>query len=124
MHEYVSIIFKVLLMRYFCSCVQKRYLREVKMMDKSWIDLPNKMSREYINGIDQFLVFAYTNRAEGSMISCPCRKCENRYHLVREGVWEHLMLNGFFKKSIDIELIMGNPTYLCMVSKRMKHWLI
>ncbi|THG04074.1 hypothetical protein TEA_022029 [Camellia sinensis var. sinensis] len=36
------------------------------MMDKSWIDLPNRMSSEYINGIDEFLVFAYTNRVEGT----------------------------------------------------------
>ena len=56
-------------MRYFCGRVQ--------MMDKSWIDLPNMMSSEYINGIDEFLVFAYTNMVESSMISCPCRKCEN-----------------------------------------------
>ncbi|CAL5388172.1 unnamed protein product [Camellia sinensis] len=89
-HEYVGIIFRVTLMRYFCGYVQ--------MMDKSWIDLPNRMSSEYINGIDEFLLFAYTNRVEGSMISCPCRKCENRYYFVREGVREHLILNGFFKK--------------------------
>ena len=68
------------------------------MMDKSWIDFPYRMSSEYINRIDEFIVFAYTNRVEGSMISCPSRKCENRYHLVRKGVWEHLILNGFFKK--------------------------
>ncbi|KAL7250803.1 hypothetical protein ACSBR1_012751 [Camellia fascicularis] len=30
-------------------------------MVKSWIDLPNRMSSEYMNGIDEFLVFAYTN---------------------------------------------------------------
>ena len=37
-------------------------------MDKSWIDLPNRMSSEYINGIDEFLVFAYTNMVEGSVV--------------------------------------------------------
>ncbi|KAL7184117.1 hypothetical protein ACSBR2_026307 [Camellia fascicularis] len=34
-------------------------------MDKSWIDLPNRMSSEYMNGIDEFLVFAYTNTTLG-----------------------------------------------------------
>ena len=70
----------------------------IQTMDKSWIDLPNRMSSDYINEIDEFLVFAYTNRVEGLMISCPCRKCENRYYFVREGVRELLILNGFFKK--------------------------
>ena len=67
-------------------------------MDKSWIDLPNRMSREYMNGINRFLVFAYTNRATSSMICCPCRKCENRFHLVRDSVREHLISNGFPNK--------------------------
>ncbi|KAH7845930.1 hypothetical protein Vadar_007638 [Vaccinium darrowii] len=32
-------------------------------MDKSWIDMP-RMSREYLNGIDKFLEFAYTGRLD------------------------------------------------------------
>ena len=108
----VGIIFRVTLVRYFCGCVQ--------MMDKSWIDLPNRMSSEYINGIDEFLVFAYTNRVEGSMISCPCRKCENRYYFVRE-VYGSIWFWMVFFKNTNIGLTMGNLTYLCMVIDRRKH---
>ncbi|XXG71317.1 hypothetical protein AAC387_Pa07g0602 [Persea americana] len=65
-------------------------------MDKSWIDLPNKMSREYMDGINQFMEF--TNGFDNEFISCPCRKCANRYYYRREFVREHLILNGFLKQ--------------------------
>ncbi|XXG58582.1 hypothetical protein AAC387_Pa04g0861 [Persea americana] len=45
-------------------------------MDKSWIDLLNRMSREYMDGINQFMEF--TNGFDNEFISCPCRKCANR----------------------------------------------
>ncbi|XXG89204.1 hypothetical protein AAC387_Pa12g1265 [Persea americana] len=45
-------------------------------MDKSWIDLSNRMSREYKDGINQFMEF--TNGFDNEFISCPCRKCANR----------------------------------------------
>ncbi|XXG42236.1 hypothetical protein AAC387_Pa01g2560 [Persea americana] len=45
-------------------------------MDKSWIDLPNRMSREYMDRINQFMEF--TNGFDNEFISCPCRKCANR----------------------------------------------
>ena len=67
-------------------------------MDKNWIDLPTRTSREYFNGVDGFLEFAYTGRPEGSLISCPCRRCENRYSFSREVVTDHLYCNGFLKK--------------------------
>ncbi|CAL5375260.1 unnamed protein product [Camellia sinensis] len=70
----------------------KRYLKRLVKMDKSWIDLSNRMSRQYMNEIDQFLVFAYTNRDVGSMIYCPCRGCKNCYYLLLDNVQEHLIL--------------------------------
>ncbi|XXG61109.1 hypothetical protein AAC387_Pa04g2846 [Persea americana] len=45
-------------------------------MDKSWIDLLNRMSREYMDGINQFMEF--TNGFDNEFISCPCRKCANQ----------------------------------------------
>ncbi|KAJ8617340.1 hypothetical protein MRB53_013526 [Persea americana] len=65
-------------------------------MDKSWIDLPNRMSREYMDGINHFMEF--TNGFDNEFISCPCRKCANRYYYRREFVREHLILNGFLKE--------------------------
>ncbi|KAJ8615748.1 hypothetical protein MRB53_035120 [Persea americana] len=68
----------------------------VTEMDKSWIDLPNRMSREYMDGINQFMEF--TNGFDNEFMSCPCRKCANRYYYRREFVQEHLILNGFLKQ--------------------------
>ncbi|XXG75075.1 hypothetical protein AAC387_Pa07g3660 [Persea americana] len=41
-------------------------------MNKSWIDLPNRMSREYMDEINHFMEF--TNGFDNELISCPCRK--------------------------------------------------
>ncbi|KAJ8647146.1 hypothetical protein MRB53_000169 [Persea americana] len=65
-------------------------------MDKSWIDLLNRMSREYMDGINHFMEF--TNGFDNEFISCPCRKCANRYYYRREFVRVHLILNGFLKQ--------------------------
>ncbi|KAH7839003.1 hypothetical protein Vadar_033603 [Vaccinium darrowii] len=67
-------------------------------MDKSWIDLPTRVSMEYLKGIDEFIEFAYSSRPEGSFISCPCRRCENIYSFSRQVVKDHLYSHGFFKK--------------------------
>ncbi|CAN1784573.1 hypothetical protein LINPERHAP1_LOCUS16616 [Linum perenne] len=67
-------------------------------MDKSWIDLPNRHSRIYYDGIDKFLSFAYINRDSRSRIYCPCKKCENRYMYARLVVQQHIRDNGFWKK--------------------------
>ncbi|XXG83278.1 hypothetical protein AAC387_Pa10g1070 [Persea americana] len=64
-------------------------------MDKSWIDLPNRMSGEYMDGINHFMEF--TNGFDNEFISCPCRKCANWYYYRTEFVREHLILNGFLK---------------------------
>ncbi|XXG58618.1 hypothetical protein AAC387_Pa04g0888 [Persea americana] len=65
-------------------------------MDKCWIDLPNRMSREYMDGINHFMEF--TNGFDNEFINCPCRKYANRYYYRREFVREHLILNGFLKQ--------------------------
>ncbi|KAK9928672.1 hypothetical protein M0R45_025795 [Rubus argutus] len=67
-------------------------------MDKSWIDLANRWSQSYLDGIDGFLTFAYINRDQMTRIYCPCRKCENHYLYVRLVVRQHLRDNGFWKK--------------------------
>ncbi|KAK9951448.1 hypothetical protein M0R45_006889 [Rubus argutus] len=67
-------------------------------MDKSWIDLANRWSRPYLDGIDNFLTFAYINKDPGSRIYCPCRKCANREMWVKIIVRKHIRDNGFLKK--------------------------
>ena len=49
----------------------------LKMMDKEWTKLP-RFSKEYANGLELFLDFAYASgRVQGNEILCPCSKCRN-----------------------------------------------
>ncbi|KAJ1377587.1 Transposase-associated domain [Sesbania bispinosa] len=54
---------------------------------------------EYMEGLDKFLNFAFSNRSvEGCIISiCPCKKCKFGKWKSREVVYEHLIVNPFPK---------------------------
>ena len=67
-------------------------------MDKSWIDSGDRLSRKYVDGIDQFLMFAFTGKGADSLIYCPCRQCANRYYFSRDVVREHLLNKGMLRK--------------------------
>ena len=49
-------------------------------MDKSWMKLTNRRSREYLDGIQQFLNFASNHAHLDGMISCPCKQCVHTIH--------------------------------------------
>ena len=67
-------------------------------MDKSWIDFRNRCSKEYINGIEGFLNYAYANKnIETTKIYCPCKRCANRVYHARQTVRDHLEMHGFDK---------------------------
>ena len=64
-------------------------------MDKSWIGLRDRTSKAYLDGVEQFLNYAYTNKAQDDVIYCPYKKCVNRY-FVKQGIArEHIIVNGF-----------------------------
>ena len=65
------------------------------MMDKSWIHIRDRTSKAYIDGVEQFLDFAYTNKAQDATIYCPCKKCCNRYYVKRGVAREHIIVDGF-----------------------------
>lgn len=66
-------------------------------MDKEWTKLP-RFSREFINGVESFLDFAYTKgRPIGGEIFCPCAKCKNHCWTRRNVVYDHLIAKGFLK---------------------------
>ncbi|KAG5528669.1 hypothetical protein RHGRI_029367 [Rhododendron griersonianum] len=64
-------------------------------MDKSWIDIRNRLDPTYIQGVEKFLDFAYDKKHPDSKIYCPCKKCVNLIFGTRSGVKEHLIINGF-----------------------------
>ncbi|XP_058733240.1 uncharacterized protein LOC131604842 [Vicia villosa] len=66
-------------------------------MDKEWTKLP-WFSQEYINGVTQFLDFAFTNgRSQGDEVLCPYAKCKNLYWKTRGIIKYHLIAKGFVK---------------------------
>ena len=44
-------------------------------MDRSWMKITNRRSREYLDGVQQFLNFASNHAHPNGMILCSCRKC-------------------------------------------------
>ncbi|KAJ1390448.1 Transposase-associated domain [Sesbania bispinosa] len=64
-------------------------------MDKEWTKLP-RFSRDYINGVESFLDFAYSKgRPQGEEILCLCAKCGNCCWEKRNVVYNHLVATGF-----------------------------
>ena len=65
------------------------------MMDKSWIYIRDRTSKAYIYGVEQFVDFAYLNKAQDATIYCPCMKCCNRYYVKRNVAREHIIVDSF-----------------------------
>ncbi|XP_042460734.1 uncharacterized protein LOC122044289 [Zingiber officinale] len=47
---------------------------KVDLMDKSWIDLCDSKSAEYVSGVNSFLEFAFRDKSSDSQIVCPWYK--------------------------------------------------
>ncbi|XP_028102557.1 uncharacterized protein LOC114301795 [Camellia sinensis] len=62
-------------------------------MDKSWMK-KSRLSRDYMQGIKEFLEFASHNVSNDRTISCPCMRCVNSYMLTLEVVHDHLVSYG------------------------------
>ncbi|CAL9012840.1 unnamed protein product, partial [Prunus brigantina] len=67
-------------------------------MDKSWIDLTDRSSNQYLNGLESFLDFGFDNNMGDTRIYCPCKKCYNRYFVTREVARAHIIVDGFWSK--------------------------
>ena len=65
-------------------------------MDKSWIN-KSRSSKEYFDGVQNFIKFAIEKANMNGKILCPCRKCVNCSALAPKTVEEHLVWNGFLK---------------------------
>ncbi|XP_065632907.1 uncharacterized protein LOC112024082 [Quercus suber] len=66
-------------------------------MDKSWMD-KKRGSREYFQGVTQFVEFASLSARNGKML-CPCMKCVNLIlqpiNVVRDHCWASGMMNNY-----------------------------
>jgi hypothetical protein len=66
-------------------------------MDKSWINSDARHTKEYSQGVNIFLTFAFRNSTVGDKILCPCRKCVNSFWRDSSEIQEHLICNGFLQ---------------------------
>ncbi|XP_072060350.1 uncharacterized protein [Arachis hypogaea] len=65
-------------------------------MDRTWIEKP-RTSKEYQEGINGFLDFAFARAAISDRICCPCPRCAfGKWHK-RDTVQDHLLLKPFPK---------------------------
>ena len=55
----------------------------------------SRLSQEYLDGVQNFLNFAFHYASEDNRILCPCLKCANIDWHMREIVYEHLVCFGF-----------------------------
>ncbi|XP_058215037.1 uncharacterized protein LOC131326316 [Rhododendron vialii] len=67
-------------------------------MDKSWIHIKNRLDPAYVQGVENFIEFAYANKLLEAKIYCPCKKCVNLKFETRTGGKEHIIINGFDTK--------------------------
>jgi len=57
-----------------------------------------RSSGRYLDGLNKFLDFAFSNAAQGDQILCPCKNCNNCCWSNRAEVYEHLICDGFDKR--------------------------
>ena len=65
-------------------------------IDKSWIKIPNSLSKEYQKGIDNFIEYAKQYVDDDGLIRCPCRRCHNSGFISYDTMTYHLRINGFY----------------------------
>ncbi|GLU04222.1 hypothetical protein SLE2022_213810 [Rubroshorea leprosula] len=66
-------------------------------MDKTWINLKETSSPDYIEGVLNFVNFTFEKSAKAGKILCPCRRCANLIWCTKEEVVDHLVEKGFLR---------------------------
>ncbi|XP_016441345.1 uncharacterized protein LOC107766944 [Nicotiana tabacum] len=64
-------------------------------MDKSWLNIRNRVDQRYRDGGDNFLNWAFSQPTVNTMILCPYKWCMNTVFKLRVGVRGDLLKNGF-----------------------------
>ena len=62
-------------------------------MDRGWLS-ENRLSREYAEGIEEFVRSAFENGVDPERTRCPCVKCGNKMFLSVQQLKVHLVMNG------------------------------
>ncbi|KAK9073298.1 hypothetical protein SSX86_007622 [Deinandra increscens subsp. villosa] len=64
-------------------------------MDRSWMYHAPRYSQTFVNGVQNFLNFAFERSSVDEKITCPCIKCLNMKYQSRQSVLDHLICSGF-----------------------------
>ncbi|KAK1351317.1 hypothetical protein POM88_054449 [Heracleum sosnowskyi] len=62
-------------------------------MDRDWLTA-DRRSKQFQNGVDELLLFAFENGIDENKISLPCVKCAHSKSWKARIVKDHLFLNG------------------------------
>ncbi|KAM3397800.1 hypothetical protein P3S68_001313 [Capsicum galapagoense] len=65
-------------------------------MDKSWLNITNRVNQRYRDGVDSFLNWAFSQSGVSTIIRCPCKECRNTVFKLRIDVQLHLLNKGFW----------------------------
>ncbi|XP_049385806.1 uncharacterized protein LOC125849897 [Solanum stenotomum] len=65
-------------------------------MDKSWLNIRNRVDQRYRDGVEGFLNWAFSQSGVNTMIRCPCRGCMNTVFKLRIDVRGDLLKKGFW----------------------------
>lgn len=63
-------------------------------MDRNWMRLPNRLCKEYIDGIKSFMDVAKKCVDKNNQVRCPCVKCMNVFFKPLDVVENHLYKPG------------------------------
>ena len=67
----------------------------LQKMDMSWL-IADRRTKEFQNGVEELLRFAFENGCDENKISCPCLK------YVHSKLWKvHIVRNHLFQNGID-----------------------
>ncbi len=76
-------------------------------MDKSWVNAP-RFSKQFMNGVDNFLKFVIKNSKLEGKIYCPCRRCRNTLIHLPDTVYD-LLFNFSILENYKHWIFHGEP---------------
>ncbi|XP_060183175.1 uncharacterized protein LOC132613145 [Lycium barbarum] len=75
--------------------------------NKNWMNC-DRLSKEYLDGVDDFIKHAFSGKQDGEKIACPCTECVLIYQANRATAYDHLVVNGIMP-SYDTWFCHGEP---------------
>ncbi|XP_019246468.1 PREDICTED: uncharacterized protein LOC109226124 [Nicotiana attenuata] len=61
--------------------------------NKRWMHC-DRFSKEYLDGVEEFINHAFSEKQDGEQIACPCTECVLIHQVNRTTAYDHLVING------------------------------